>query len=132
MAGLLAAYVLDNPLPVDVLVPVPLHAKRLKQRGYNQASLLTNQLARLLSLPVLDNCLIRQRPTIAQAKTASVIERRSNVVDAFTCRNNVLSGKKVLLIDDVSTSGATLDACAGALKLAGADLVWGLVFAHEI
>jgi predicted amidophosphoribosyltransferase len=61
-----------------------------------------------------------------------VEERRSNVVDAFSCRDRRLQDKQVLLIDDVSTSGATLDACATVLKANGATSVWGLVLAREI
>jgi predicted amidophosphoribosyltransferase len=61
-----------------------------------------------------------------------VDERRINVANAFSCRDQRLKGKQVLLIDDVSTSGATLDACAQALKEAGATTVWGLVLAKEI
>ena len=112
-------------------MPVPLHRKRLRERGYNQSSLLAKELGKLANLPVVDDCLIRQRHAPPQARTATVDERRSNVADAFSCRDGRLKGKQVLLIDDVATSGATLDACAPALK-AGATSVWGLVLAREI
>jgi len=113
-------------------VPVPLHQKRLKERGYNQSQLLARELSKLVNLPVVDDCLIRQRYAIPQARTSSVEERRSNVANAFICRNHRLQDKQVLLIDDVATSGATLNACASALKTAGATSVWGLVLATEI
>ena len=113
-------------------MPVPLHPKRLRERGYNQSSLLAKELGKLTSLPVVDDCLIRQRHALPQAKTSTVAERWSNVANAFTCRDRRLRDKPVLLIDDVSTSGATLDACAAALKAAGASSVWGLVLAKEI
>ena len=132
LAKLLQDYLLAYPVPGEVLVPVPLHQKRLRERGYNQSRLLTRELGKLINLPVVDDCLTRLRHTPPQARTATVAERRSNVADAFTCRDDRLRDKQVLLIDDVSTSGATLDACAAALKVAGATSVWGLVLAREI
>lgn len=132
LAELLHDYLMENPMAGDILVPVPLHPKRLKERGYNQSSLLAQKLGNLADLPVFDNCLIRRRHTSPQAKTSSVDERRSNVTGAFTCYSRWLQGRRVLLIDDVSTSGATLDACAVALKATGAISVWGLVLAREI
>jgi ComF family protein len=119
-------------LPVQVLVPVPLHRKRLKERGYNQSLSLAKELGLLLTLPVIDNCLVRLKSASPQARTKSVAERRENVKEAFTCLNSRLTRTQVLLIDDVSTSGATLDACAAALKRSGATSVWGLVLAREI
>jgi len=113
-------------------VPVPLHQKRLRERGYNQSSLLAKELGKLTNLPVVDDCLIRQRHAPPQARSATVEERRSNVAGAFVCRDHRLQDKQVLLIDDVSTSGATLDAGAAALKATGATSVWGLVLAREI
>lgn len=132
LAKLLQDYLITNPVPAEVLVPVPLHRKRLRERGYNQSSLLARQLGKLTNLPMVDDCLIRQRHAPPQAKTSTVEERQSNVVDAFACRDLRLRDKQVLLIDDVSTSGATLDACAAVLKASGATSVWGLVMAREI
>jgi len=136
IAGLLAQWLNDylttNPVPGEVVVPVPLHPKRLRERGYNQSRLLAKELAKLSGLPLVDNCLIRKRYSPPQARTATVAGRRVNVANAFFCRDQRLRDKGVLLIDDVSTSGATLDACARALKEAGATSVWGLVLAREI
>ncbi len=132
LAKLLQDYLTTNPMPGEVLVPVPLHRKRVRERGYNQSRLLAKELGKLTSLPVVGDCLIRQQHAPPQAKTPTVDERRSNVANAFTCRDYKLQGKQVLLIDDVSTSGATLDACAAALKAAGATSVWALVLAREI
>ncbi len=132
LAKLLQDYLAANPIPGEVLVPVPLHQKRVRERGYNQSGLLAAELSKLTSLPVVDDCLIRQRHAPPQAKTPTVDERRGNVANAFTCHNSKLQNKQILLIDDVSTSGATLDACAVALKAAGATSVWGLVLAREI
>jgi ComF family protein len=132
LAQWLNDYLVSNPVPGEVLVPVPLHHKRLRERGYNQSSLLAKELGKLTNLPVVDDCLIRQRHAPPQARTLTVDERRSNVANAFLCRDRRLENKQVLLIDDVSTSGSTLDACARALKEAGATTVWGLVLAREI
>ena len=132
LAQLMAEYLVANPLPAEVLVPVPLHRRRLRQRGYNQASLLAAELGRLSSMPVVEGSLVRLRDTPAQTRTRSAEERQSNVAQAFSCRNQELDDKRVLLIDDVCTSGATLDACATALKAAGATSVWGLTVAREV
>jgi len=132
LAKLMYDYLQANPLPADTLVPVPLHRKRLRERGFNQSGLLTRELGELSGIAVVDDCLIRQRHTSPQARTSSADERRRNVADAFACVDGELAGKQVLLIDDVSTSGATLDACASKLKAAGAKSVWGLVLAREI
>ena len=132
LAQLFNDYLVTNPVPGDVLVPVPLHRKRLRERGYNQANLLTRELGKLTNLPVVDDCLRRQRAAPPQARTSTVDERNSNVADAFTCCDQRLRDKQVLLIDDVATSGATLNACATTLKAAGATSVWGLALTREI
>jgi len=132
LSKLLHDYIVTNPVPGEVLVPVPLHQKRLKERGYNQSRLLARELGKLINLPVVDDCLTRKQHASPQARASTVDERRSNVANAFNCSNHRLQDKQVLLIDDVSTSGATLDACAVALKAAGVTAVWGLVLAREI
>ncbi|MBM2831999.1 MAG: putative comF family protein [Dehalococcoidia bacterium] len=132
LAQLLQVYLSGSLLPVDILVPVPLHKRRLRERGYNQAALLARELGKLSSLPVGEQALLRQRQALPQARTATIAERYRNVSGAFLCSGDGVRGKKVLLIDDVSTSGATLEACAVALKSAGAVSVWGLVLAQEI
>ena len=132
LAELLNDYMATSPVPGEVLVPVPLHRKRLRERGYNQTNLLARELGELIKLPVIDDSLIRKQFATPQTKTTTVDERRSNVVNAFTCPDHRLKDKQVLLIDDVSTSGATLDACAAALRAIGATSVWGLVLAREI
>jgi competence protein ComFC len=132
LAKLLHDYLITNPVPGEVLVPVPLHRKRLRERGYNQSSLLAHELGKLITLPVVDDCLIRQQHAPPQTMTSNLGERQTNVAGAFTCCDGRLRGKQVLLIDDVATSGATLNACAETLKPAGATSVWGLVMAKEI
>lgn len=132
LAGLLNDCMTATPLPAEVLVPVPLHRQRLRERGYNQSRLLAEGLGRLNDLPVVVDCLVRQKHTPPQARTSTVEERRDNVVDVFACRDDRLRGKQVLLIDDVATSGATLDACAAVLKASGAVSVWALTLAREV
>lgn len=132
LAELLHDYVKLNPVPGEVLLPVPLHGKRLRERGYNQSGLLARELGRMMELPVVDDCLTRQRHNPPQAKTSNVEERRHNVLGLFSCRDNRLRDMQVILIDDVATSGATLDSCAAVLKKSGAASVWALVLAREI
>ena len=133
LASLLSNYLVTaDSMPGDVLVPVPLHSKRLRERGYNQSFLLAKELSNLTGSRVNDTCLERNVYNVPQAKTRNVEERRLNVIGIFTCKNEDLRDKKVLLIDDVTTSGATLNACASALKIAGAMSVCGLTLAREI
>ena len=132
LAKLLQDYLTGSPVSGEVLVPVPLHPKRLRERGYNQSTLLAKELGRLINMPVIDDSLVRNRNTPSQTKTENMRQRRDNVAGAFACRAQRLQGKKVVLIDDVTTSGATLEACARALKRAGSASVWGLTLAMEV
>jgi len=131
LAGLLADYVRSNPIPGDVLVPVPLHPSRIRVRGYNQSRLLAAELGRQLGMPLAEDSLVRVGYVGPQVKASDVAERRRNVADAFACRDRELYGKRVILVDDVCTSGATLDSCAAALKKEGVASVWGLTLARE-
>jgi ComF family protein len=132
LAEMLWEYLIASPLEIDVLVPVPLHRRRLRERGYNQAGLLARELAKLINKPVANDVLVRRRHTPPQARTSTLEERTHNIADAFTCRDRSLRDRRVLLLDDVATSGVTLDACAAVLKANGAAAVWGLVMAREI
>jgi len=131
MAELLYNYLVVNPIPGDILISVPLHPKRLRQRGYNQSDLVSRKLSKLSGLQMFDRCLFRQKDSLPQTKTTNVDERRRNVVNAFACSDRSVDGRRVMLIDDVCTSGATLEACAVALKSAGVLSVWGLTIARE-
>jgi competence protein ComFC len=132
LAALLADYLESRPLPGEALIAVPLHPKRLRERGYNQSQLLAGELAKLINLPVIEDCLIRVKEAKPQVKAANLEERQRNVADAFACQNRKVSDKQIILIDDVCTSGATLQSCAEALKSKGAISVWGLTLAREI
>jgi ComF family protein len=131
-AELLYSYLLAHPLEGNVLVPVPLHPDRLRARGYNQSALLARRLGIYSNLPVIENCLIRVKNSIPQVQTTKSEERVQNVAGAFICRDRRLQGKYVILIDDVCTTGSTLDACAVALKKSGISSIWGITLAREI
>jgi competence protein ComFC len=126
LAALLAHYLSSASIPGDLLVPVPLHDQRLRERGYNQSALIGRELSKLVLLPVAEGYLCHIKNSPPQARTTYVDQRLSNVVDAFSCNGQRLNGKRIILVDDVCTSGATLEACAVALKSAGAVSVWGL------
>lgn len=111
------------------IIPIPLHPKRLRERGYNQSELLARATARELQLPVRET-LIRVRPTAQQVKLPRE-ERLRNVENAFAVLpNTALKGKTVLLIDDVITTGATMRDAARALRHAGAREVWAAAVAQ--
>jgi len=131
LAQLLAESMETRPLPADVIVPVPLHHRRLRERGYNQSGLLAQELGNLTGMPVVEKSLMRVGNTPAQTRAASADVRRANVRGAFSCKDGRLRGKQVLIVDDVCTTGATLDSCAVALNRAGAGPVWGLTVARE-
>jgi ComF family protein len=115
----------------DAVVPVPLHWRRLRSRGYNHAELLARPLARHLGLEVDNRLLHRVQVSAPQVQAMDETERRRNVQNAFEA-SPASKGLEVLLIDDVCTTGATLDACARALKRAGAARVAALVLAKEL
>jgi ComF family protein len=112
----------------DIVVPVPLHTSRKRERGYDQAALLARALARELKVPCETDRLRRTRPTAQQA-TLQADERHANVAGAFEATGR-LDGSSVLLVDDVMTTGATMSAAAVGLTDAGASRVIGVVFAH--
>ncbi len=130
LAQLMTQYLLQNQLPIDVIVPVPLHSHRLRERGYNQAALLAKEMEKALGLPLLEDALVRVRSTAPQVGL-SASERRDNVRAAFHSPDRSLKGQRVLLVDDVCTTGATLEACSLALREGGVSVVWGLVLARE-
>ncbi len=116
----------------DLIVPVPLHPSRLRRRGYNQAALLARELGLLQKVEVSEGSLRRIREGDSQVRTHNAEARRQNVAGAFACTDSSVSGKRILVVDDVCTTGATLEACASALRDAGAAEVWGLTLAREV
>jgi ComF family protein len=131
LAELLYAYLRMNDIDGDIIIPVPLHRSRLRRRGYNQSGLLATRLGKLAGFPVLEDCLVRTKDSKPQARTKTGEERRENVAGAFVCRDGDLKGRRVLLVDDVCTTGATLEACANTLKKTGVVSVWGITIARE-
>lgn len=129
LGEMLFTYWQSADLPADLVIPVPLHKSRQKKRGFNQAGLLAAVLAQRSELPLDETHLIRTRATRPQVGLG-VEERRDNVSDAFSWTGDGLDGIGVLLVDDVCTTGATLEACALALRYAGVDSVWALTLAR--
>ncbi|MBP9752165.1 MAG: ComF family protein [Candidatus Moranbacteria bacterium] len=128
----------ELPLP-DFLVPVPLHPWRFRFRGFNQASLiarsLSEHLAPDLGIPVHEDILFRTRFTLPQARSHGAKERKENLCGAFSLAKdravrNTLRGKTIWLVDDVATTGTTLETCAKILKKAGVKKVIGIVVAR--
>jgi competence protein ComFC len=115
----------------DIIVPVPLHRKRLRERGYNQATLLAHEVGKWMGVPVDAKGLVRTEYLGPQARAATREERQANVAGAFASSND-FTGLNVMVVDDVTTTGSTLEACAAAISGSGASLVWGLTFAREI
>jgi ComF family protein len=115
-------------LAAEAVTWVPLHERRRRHRGYNQAELLGRELARICRLPAHGG-LVRVRDTPPQVGLDR-LRRQANVVGAFRWEGPELARRSLLLVDDVATTGATLEACAGALKAAGAGAVLGFTVAR--
>jgi ComF family protein len=120
-----------NGLKNFVVVPVPLHLSRKNRRGYNQSELLARYISAHFDMPGGD-ALVRMRDTKPQIGLPRA-KRLENLEDAFSCQDTeLITDRKILLIDDVTTTGATLNECAKALKNAGAKEIWGAVVARNI
>ena len=126
---LLADYWCEHHFTADWLVPVPLHSARERDRGYNQSALLARRLSQQVNVPVADYGLRRTRATAVQMELHAA-QRKINVAHAFGDVDSRLRGARVVVIDDVCTTGATLDACGDALCKAGAVSVMGLTLAR--
>lgn len=131
LSRLMAACLADNALPCDALVPVPLHPKRLRERGYNQAELLASGVGKLAGRPIRADALVRARASAPQVTVASREARVRNAEGAFACAVDV-RGMALVVVDDVVTTGSTGNACAAALKAQGAASVWVLALAREV
>ncbi len=121
----LARCLLQRDWTIDMIVPVPLHTKRLAERGYNQAQLLAEVVAIISEIRCEPSALQRVRETQSQV-TVSGAERLVNINGAFVADREIVDGQSILIIDDVYTTGSTLSACGEALVSAGARAVYGL------
>jgi len=115
----------------DSILPIPLSEQRSRERGYNQVDLIAHPLARLAGWQYTPGALCRTRHTNSQVGLGAG-ERRKNVLGAFQAESRIVTGKTLLLIDDVTTTGATLDSASHALLDAGANKVYALTFARAM
>jgi ComF family protein len=127
--GALLAQALPRELSFDAVVPMPLHWRRRWQRGFNQSELLSREIARKWNVPV--RALVRRKKATAPQAGLTSAERRKNVQGAFAVKTSRVNGMRLLLIDDVLTTGATAGACARQLKRAGAAHVTFLALARR-
>ena len=113
-----------------LLIPIPLHKRKLRERGFNPAKEIAREISENLKIPVLNNVLAKIKQTPAQAELKKE-EREKNVLGVFSCLNKeLITAKKILLVDDIFTTGATMEESALTLKKAGAKEVWGIVIAR--
>jgi len=129
LVELLAAFLDTQSLEVDIVAPVPSHPRRLRSRGFNQAALIADALGKLTHMRVAEGLLVRTTNAPSQLNMDSDDSRWSNVEGNFSCSGSV-HGLRILVVDDLVTTGATMSACATALKEAGASKVTGLAVAR--
>jgi len=121
-----------DPHQMDLLIPVPLHRERLRERGFNQALLLVKELSRRTGIPYRTRVLQKMKPTVPQVNLSGA-EREKGVRGSFRrVERETLEGKSILLVDDVYTTGATGNECSKVLLAGGAERVDLLTLAHAI
>jgi ComF family protein len=129
LAGLVADRLAVDGVPARLLLAVPLHERRLRSRGYNQSELLARELRRRFDLAGSSRALVRLRDTPPQVGLDRP-RRQANVAGAFAWQGPSLAGRPVILVDDVATTCATLEACAAAVRAAGSGVVHGVTVAR--
>ncbi|MFH1036850.1 MAG: ComF family protein [Patescibacteria group bacterium] len=123
---------IQKQFPVEnyIMIPVPLTKKKMKQRGFNQSEELAKEISENLGIPVVTECLLKIKETPPQMEL-SAEERMENIKGVFAIKNDEkLKNKKIFLVDDVYTTGSTMEEAAGVLKKYGAKEVWGIVVAR--
>ncbi len=118
----LASLVTTQELDADMLVPVPLHRNRIRQRGFNQAELISRRLSKNTGIPTMNRICSRTQAN-PQQKDLDRKARMKNVRGIFTCQDRGVAGKRIVIVDDVVTTGATVNSLAGTLLAAGASRV---------
>jgi ComF family protein len=131
LAGFLADYAVGLDWPVDLVAPVPLGRQRMRERGYNQVSLFAKPMAGRLGWGFSARLLERVRATRSQVGLTP-LERKENISGAFRADRAMASGKAILLMDDVTTTGSTISECSHALMAAGAKTVYALTLARAL
>ena len=110
--------------PVELIIPIPLHPTKERQRGFNQSVLIAKTIAKKLNLPIIENCLIKIKNTSPQMELKNREERAKNIWQSFIIKNPAdITGKNILLVDDVTTTGSTFVEAAKTLKSAGAKKI---------
>ncbi len=113
-----------------IFIPIPLHQERRRERGFNQAALIAQNIATAYNLPFIASTLVRTKPTPSQLIVRTQKAREKNMENAFAVtKKEDIAGKRVVLVDDVYTTGATMKHAAIALRQAGAAEVWGMTVA---
>ncbi len=131
-----ALNIADKPVPVSaLLVPVPLHKKRLNSRGFNQSAIIGEQVAKKLGWTYVEDLVVKRKNTVAQTSVQRKEKREKNVLGAFSLNKKYKSklveyDKSIFVFDDVWTTGATLREVGKVLKRNGAKNVWGMTVAH--
>jgi competence protein ComFC len=118
----------------SILIPVPLHKKRLRWRGFNQSELLALEISRQLNIPIVNNLIVRKKYNLPQAQIQNARQRKQNIKNAFMLNKGQslkLRPFTAILIDDIATTGATLGECARVLKPLKPKEIWGLVIARR-
>lgn len=123
--------IIFNDQDVSIFIPVPLSLYKKRWRGFNQSEEITKELSKFLKIPYQVNNLIKIKKTQSQINLSKE-ERERNIKDSFKIKNPLeIQGKRIFLVDDIFTSGATMEECARVLKQAGVKEVWGIAMARE-
>jgi ComF family protein len=131
LAQPLGDLLINNPWKIDLILPVPLDRQRQQERGYNQAALLAKPVSWSSTIPYSDQALLKPKLTRHQVGL-SLGERKVNLAGAFKAQEEIVRGLNIVVVDDVMTTGATINACAQALIEGGANQVYGLTLARSL